>query len=64
MRVCSVPDCGQPHRCKGYCEKHYYELWYGPIVRSTELAFVDISPAWQNALASLIRQLPSKDKAA
>lgn len=22
-RLCSVPDCGKPHNCRGFCKKHY-----------------------------------------
>lgn len=25
-RVCSVPGCGQPHKTRGYCTRHY-QLW-------------------------------------
>lgn len=24
--ICAVPDCGQPHQAKGYCELHYRRL--------------------------------------
>jgi hypothetical protein len=23
-RVCSIPECGKPHRARGYCIAHYY----------------------------------------
>lgn len=22
-RICAIPDCGKPHRARGYCEAHY-----------------------------------------
>lgn len=25
-RVCSVPGCGQPHKTRGYCTRHY-QIW-------------------------------------
>ncbi|MBX5089334.1 hypothetical protein [Rhizobium lentis] len=25
-RLCSIPDCGKPHHCKGYCDAHYTRL--------------------------------------
>lgn len=25
-RNCSVPDCGRPHNCRGYCRPHYIRL--------------------------------------
>lgn len=26
MKVCTVPDCGRPMRCKGVCSMHYQRL--------------------------------------
>lgn len=26
MRLCSVPNCGGKHNCRGYCRKHYSRL--------------------------------------
>lgn len=25
-RLCSIPECGKPHKAKGYCDKHYQRL--------------------------------------
>ena len=62
MNFCTVPGCGEPHHARGYCTDHYQELRRGPMLRSKDLALVPISPAWQNALAQLIRELPGKEK--
>jgi|SRR5690625_5253612 len=35
-RICSVPDCANPHNAKGYCQNHYNQ-WkrYGdPLIKS------------------------------
>jgi hypothetical protein len=26
MKICSVEECNLPHRCKGYCQKHYIQV--------------------------------------
>jgi hypothetical protein len=26
VKTCSVPNCGQPHRARGYCSSHYNAL--------------------------------------
>lgn len=37
-RLCSIPDCGKPHRCKGYCVAHYqrFRLYGDPLAGGAE----------------------------
>lgn len=33
MRMCKVEGCDKKHRTKGYCARHYHQLWrYGEII--------------------------------
>ena len=36
--ICSIKDCNNAHKAKGYCQKHYTRLWkYGdPLFKKTE----------------------------
>ena len=35
-RLCSIPDCGRPHKSRGYCNQHYlrYQRYGNPLGRS------------------------------
>jgi hypothetical protein len=26
-RICSIPECGRPVTCKGWCQRHYIRAW-------------------------------------
>lgn len=33
MRTCEVPDCGRPHKARGYCVAHYMRVREGGDLR-------------------------------
>lgn len=44
IRLCSVPGCGQPHKTRGYCVRHY-QLWrrHGDPLKSKARFFPGVS---------------------
>jgi hypothetical protein len=45
-KICSIPNCGKPHRARGFCKSHwlrnrlYGSPFSGQIIRGEALAFV------------------------
>lgn len=45
-KTCSIPTCGRPAKCRGYCATHYSRLWkYGDSMESVPVEKRAVNPS-------------------